>query len=100
MTQFEIPEQKIHAFLRDNAANMAAGIAQAGFQSILCFIHTLQLVLNDAIFEQRYVKDIITICRQIGGHFNHFPTAFAKYTAFQMKLNVPQHRFIQDIKTR
>ena len=100
MNQFEIPSNKVHVILRDNAANMAAGVDLAGFQSIPCFLHTLQLVLNDAIFEQRYVKDIIATCKQIVGHFNHSPSAFAKYTEFQKKLNVPQHKFIQDIKTR
>ena len=50
----------IATFVRDNAANMTAAVTQAGFDSLSCFMHTLQLVLNDAIFQQKYVKDIAT----------------------------------------
>ncbi len=100
MKKYQIPDSKIHVIVRDNAANMTAGVTQAGYQSLGCFMHTLQLVLKDAIFEQRYVKDIIATCKQIVGHFNHSPSAFAKYTDYQIKFNLPEHRFIQDVDTR
>lgn len=100
MEEFNTPANKIHVIVRDNAPNMAAGVTQAGFQALPCFLHSLQLVFNDAIFEQRYVKEIISICKQIVGHFNHSPTAFAKYEEYQTRFNLPQHRFIRDIQTR
>ena len=75
MEAYRIPASKVHVIVRDNAANMVAGVTQAGYQSLSCFIHTLQLVLKDAIFEQRYVNDIITTCRSIVGHFNRSPLA-------------------------
>lgn len=58
MEEFNIPANKIHVIVRDNAPNMAAGVTQAGFQKLPCFLHSLTLVLNDAIFEQRDVKKI------------------------------------------
>lgn len=100
MQQYNIPNNKIHVIVRDNAANMAAGVAMAEYESLPCFLHTLQLVLNDAIFEQRYVKDLTSVCKQIVGHFNHSPPAFAKYQEYQKNFNLPDHTFIQDIQTR
>ena len=100
MEEFNIPANKIHVIVRDNAPNMAAGVTQAGFQELPCFLHSLTLVLNDAIFEQRDVKKNISICKQIVGHFNHSPQAIAKYEEYQTRFNLPQHRFIQDVQTR
>ena len=100
MQKFNLSSSKVHLVVRDNAANMAAGITQANLQSLPCFTHTLQLVLNDAIFEQRYVKDIIAVCKQIVGHFHHSPSAFAKYQEYQKQFKVSAHRFIQDVQTR
>lgn len=62
--EYNIPNYKVHVIVRDNAANMAAGVAQAGYDSLPCFLHTLQLVLNDAIFEQRYVKDMMAVIKK------------------------------------
>ncbi|XP_076063455.1 zinc finger BED domain-containing protein 4-like [Oratosquilla oratoria] len=84
----------------DNAANMAAAAVKAHYESLPCFLHTLQLSINDAIFTQKYVKDILSICKQIVGHFNHSPAAFAKYQEYQKRFNLPDHKFIQDIQTR
>ena len=85
--QFNISHNKIHVIVRDNAANMAAGVKQAEYDSLPCFLHTLQLTINDAIFAQRYVKDILSICKQIVGHFNHSPAAFERYKEYQKRFN-------------
>ena len=100
MEKFIIIKTKVHLVVRDNAANMAAGITQADLDSLPCFFHTLQLILNDAIFEQRYVKDIITVCKQIAGHFHHSPSAFAEYGKYQKQFNVHEHKFVHAIQTR
>lgn len=99
LDKFNIGKNKAHLVVRDNAANMAAGITQADLESLPCFLHTLQLILNEVIFEQRYVKDVIAVCKQIVGHFHHSPSAFAKYEEYQRLFNVPAHRFVQDVLT-
>ncbi|XP_065641182.1 zinc finger BED domain-containing protein 4-like [Hydra vulgaris] len=50
MNDFFIPASKVHLVARDNAANMAAAKREAGYNSLPCFLHTLQLVLNDTVF--------------------------------------------------
>ena len=63
MNEFLIPASKVHLVARDNAANMVAGIREAGYESFPCFLHTLQLVLNDAVFVQIYIKNISAACK-------------------------------------
>ena len=65
MQKFKLSSSKVHLVVREYAANMAARTTQANLISLPCFMHTLQLVLNDAIFDQHYVKDIIAVCKQI-----------------------------------
>ena len=55
MNEFLIPASKVGLVARDNAANMVAGIREAGYKSLPCFLHTLQFVLNDTIFVQIYI---------------------------------------------
>ena len=79
---------------------MLKGISNTGYSSLSCFLHTIQLVIHDAIFEQRVMKDIITNCRQITGHFNHSSLAYIKLHELQKQHNLPQHKLIQDVTTR
>ena len=70
---------KIHLVARDNAAYMVTGIREAGYESLPFFLHNLQLVLNDAVFVQIYVKIISVTCKNIVTHFNHSPASFEAY---------------------
>lgn len=98
--EFKIPSYKIHIFVRDNGANIVRGIQDTGYGSLSCFLHTLQLVVHDSIFEQRLVKDIIANCKQIVGHFSHSALAYNKLAALQKQHDLPEHKLIQDVPTR
>ena len=41
LDSWKVPKTQVHAVVRDNAANMVAGIEQCGLPSIGCAIHTL-----------------------------------------------------------
>ena len=97
---WNIPDIKCHLLIRDNAANIRLGAELSNFNSESCFIHTLQLALNDGIFSQRIVRDIISNSRKIVGHFNHSPLACSRLQDIQNKLDLPQHKLIQDVTTR
>jgi len=45
-------EAKVHVGIRDNAANMVSAMRIAQINDFGCMAHTLQLVLNDALFLQ------------------------------------------------
>ena len=72
MQQSNIPHNNIHVIVRDNAANMA-GEQHAEYNSLSCFLHIMQLTIIDKIIAQGYVKDILSVCKQILGHLNHSP---------------------------
>lgn len=86
--------------LRDSAANMITGLNNYGFQAQSCFIHMLQLIVNESIFAQISVKNIVTISRNIVKHFNHSPLAVSKLTEIQEKIDLKKHKLIQDVCTR
>lgn len=86
--------------ITDNAANITKGVSLAGLTSGSCFIHTIQLTINDAIFSQRSVKDMVARSKQIVGHFNHSSLACSRLKEIQKELGLPQKKLIQDVATR
>lgn len=50
---------------------MRRGTEDADITSIHCTIHLLQLCVNDAVFDQRVVKDLVAKARRLATHFNY-----------------------------
>ena len=100
LEEYNIPKFKVHAISSDNAANMLKGIYDTYIDSLPCFWHTLQLVINDCIFNQRSVSSIMTNCRKIVGHFSYSPLAHSKLSILQDRYDLPKHKLIQDVSTR
>ena len=90
---------KVFLVLQDLGANMVAGVKECGLESQLCFIHTLQLSINDPLLSQQAVKTIITTNRNIVSHFNCSPLAISQLTEIQDQLNLEKHKLIQDVTT-
>ena len=65
-----------------------------------CFAHSLQLVVEDGVFSQRAVTDVLATCRTIVGHFKHSSVAYSCLCSIQERLEVPQRRLQQDVCTR
>lgn len=51
------------------------GIADAQLQGFSCAAHSLSLALNDSLFSQRAVNDMISIAKKMVGHFNKSASA-------------------------
>ena len=94
MEQWHIRE-KVHLVLRDNGSNFVAGILAFG-----CFAHTLQLVVHDAVLAQRGVQTLFSVSRQVVRHFKHSNVSLQALKSIQQRLDIPQHRPIQDQATR
>jgi len=62
---------KVHMGIRDNAANMVSAFRIAQIDDFGCMAHTLQLVLNDALFCQTSVEKVVKNSRKIVTHFKH-----------------------------
>lgn len=100
LEEYEIPNSRVHFIVHDNAANMIKAVSNMDIGSLTCFLHTLQLIIKDAIFEQRVIRNIIANCRQITGHFNHSPSAYNKLRELQKQQTLPVNKLIQDVATR
>jgi len=72
-------------------------VSDAKLQSICCFIHTLQLIVNDALKTQPEITEMISVGRRIVTHFNHSGNAQKKLRKIQEDLNLPLHHLIRDI---
>lgn len=99
-TFWEIPNEKIHTILRDNGSNVVKALNESNFTPIPCFIHTLQLVVNDSINVQENVIEMISAARRIITHFHHSESSQEKLKLYQQELDLPFHQLIQDVKTR
>lgn len=91
--------ENIHV-VTENAPNIVKGMKELEVTNELCFIHTLQLVIKDGIFSQRAVKDLISICRKIVGHFSLSAVASTKLSGIQKSQKLSVHKLLQDIETR
>ena len=60
-----IPETNCHLLIRDNAANIRLGAELSNFNSESCFIHTLQLTLNDGIFHKEWLETLLATAERL-----------------------------------
>ena len=65
LEEWKIDATHVHLIVHDNAANMIVGLNYLEVGHLSCFLHTLQLVINDALFSQRYVEDLKTKCQEL-----------------------------------
>uniref|UniRef100_A0A1X7VB91 HAT C-terminal dimerisation domain-containing protein n=1 Tax=Amphimedon queenslandica TaxID=400682 RepID=A0A1X7VB91_AMPQE len=91
---------KLHLVLRDSGSNFVAGFRNADILSCACFAHTLQLTVKDGIFPQRTVEIMLSTSRKIVGHFKHSNVSLYALSSVQSKLELCQHRPVQDEPTR
>ena len=91
---------KIHLGISDNAANITSAMRIAGITGVGCLAHTLQLVLNDALFTQTSVESLVKKGRKIVMHFRHSEQACRHLLDCQASLNIAQHKLLQDVETR
>ena len=83
INQFKIPKYKVHTIVHDSASNMLKGIENSHYNSLPCFTHTTQLALNDCIFDQISVKNIVNKCKNIYSHFNNSYLAMSRLHEIQ-----------------
>lgn len=98
--QWGISTESIHCIVSDNARNLVAATDLMNVKRIPCTAHTMQLVLNNALFNLRPVNDMCARARRVVGHFKHSLVANKKLTQFQEANDLPKHHLIQDEPTR
>ena len=85
--------------MRDNGPSIVKAMRDAKVRSMGCLAHTMQLAINDSLFKQTSVSDVLKLGRSIVGHFKHSSTAKVRLAGFQVTVHVPSHSLIQDVQT-
>lgn len=97
---WQIPRERVHVVLRDNAANMAKVMREGGLPTLPCMAHTLQLAVHDGLLAQCIVSDILATGRCIIGHFKRYPQVYCAFHDVQLQLGQDVRKFQQDVATR
>lgn len=100
LQKWNIPREKCHVVLRDNAFNIAKCFRDGNYASVGCFAHTLQLCVRDGLLNQKCVTDITGVVRRLVGHFKHSSSATTRLHELQKELGIPEHQLMQDVPTR
>lgn len=100
LADWKIEKSRIHLMLRDSGPNIVKGVGETEIPNESCFLHTLQLSIEDAIDSQRSVHDMIAVSRKIVTHFNHSAVAFQKLEDAQVQLGLASKKLMQDVPTR
>ena len=92
-------------FLRDNATNIKRAISLLNTSSVPCFIHTLQLVIKDSLFEDDRMKLLLAKVRKLVCHFSHSSKASELLKQMQINLGHAQTKqnplhLVQDVDIR
>lgn len=100
LEHYGISTSKVHLVLRDAASNIVLGTRVAELPSLNCYIHQLSLIVNESVYSQRAISDIIRKNRQIVAHFKRSCPARQLLLQNQKQFNLPERKLIQDNNTR
>lgn len=90
----------VHAVIHDNARNITKAFRDANTAHCSCAAHTLQLVINDVIFTDPDIDQLLRSCRKLVGHFKKSTNATSQLKAIQLSLGLPNLSLLQDVTTR
>ena len=99
LQEWKIENGRVFLVLRDSGANVIKGMALVEVQTLSCFAHTVQLVVQDGLKAQRAVSDVLAKVRSIANHFNHSVLAKQRLHDIQMTLNLALHTILQAVPT-
>ena len=93
--------EKVVCAVTDNASNMVAAIAKAGWQHVQCFTHTLNLhTLNFIVKDSSDQPSAIQHkCKEIVSYFHCSVNSFDKLREVQQQQSLPEVKLIQEMPT-
>jgi len=100
LADWKIPKECCHVVIRGNASNKVNAFQQAQIPSLGCALRTLQLAINDCIFDKRIVSDALAVCRRLVGIFKLSSLALQRLADIQLQLQTEILHPVQDVSTR
>ena len=95
-----ITKSRRQLLVRDGAENMCVGGELAEIDSIHCTVHRLQHVIEDAMFSQHAIIDLLAKCRRLATHLNHLALACNELKILQVEQGKTPLLPVQDVPTR
>ena len=92
--------EKICCVTTDNASNMVAAARHNRWNHLPCFAHTLNLIVSNSLQEVPVVQAILLRCKNIVTYFHKSCKASDKLSSVQKRLNIDNHKLIQEMETR
>ncbi|XP_041470438.1 E3 SUMO-protein ligase ZBED1-like [Lytechinus variegatus] len=99
MAEWRITPERLAAIVTDSAANMLKAVRELDWSHIPCFGHTLNLMVRAGL-DCRQVHNTIARCAKIVEFVNKSSKAKYLLTEKQQQLDLPNHKLVQDVKTR
>lgn len=90
---------QVRSLTTDNARNMKVAAREANMMHIGCFAHTINLAANKAT-DLKPVSRLLGIMKSIVNYFHRSTIASAVLKEKQKLLQLPEHKLINDVKTR
>ena len=91
---------KIHCATTDSASNIKRAIRMNKWNHLACFAHTLNLIVTDAIKHDEDLAELIQKVKNIVSYFHKSSKATDNLKINQNRLNIPNHKLIQQVDTR
>ena len=85
------------AFVTDSASNMTITAAECDALHVICFIHTLQLAIEDGLKTEQISKTL-SASRKLFGHFSH--SSLALNVLLEKQGGERKLKLVQDVYTR
>ena len=100
IADYNIPHHKVVSIVTDNASNITKAVSDSCFHNVGCYLHTMQLAINRAIYEQPGVVEIIKKCRAIVTLIHRSDVAKKEIKNICKDINITSRKLIHDVLTR
>ena len=87
---------KTDVIITDNAANVTLAVESSSYDSLRCTGHTLNLSANECLKNAK-IEELLNKCRKLVSHFKRSSKAQHKLNQIQERLNIKQHKLIQEV---
>lgn len=92
--------QKVHCGISDSANNIKRALRLNQWNHLACFAHTINLIVAASIDKDPELVELIQKIKKIVTFFHHSTKAMDRLHVNQNRLNLPNHKLIQQVDTR
>ena len=91
---------KIHCCISDSAANIKRAVHINQWNHLACLAHTINLIVAAAIRNDEELVTLLDRVKKTVSYFHHSSKAMDALHLNQTRLNLPDHKLIQQVDTR